>query len=72
VLAMTPAGLRTDIRWLSGSDYGFNSRLDDGITLDDPCPRHLGQDARLGQLVLAGGKHLRLPESGLSLGFQLR
>ncbi len=69
---MTPAGLRTEIRWRSGSDFGFNLRLDDGITLDDPSPRQLGQDARLGQLVLAGGRHLRLTESGLSLGFHLK
>lgn len=70
--AMTPAGLRTTIRWRSEADLAFNTRLDDGITLDDPSPRRLGQDARLGQLALAGGKYPRLTESGLGLGFRLK
>lgn len=70
--AMTPAGLRATFRWRSEADLAFNMRLDDGITLDDPSPRRLGRDARLGLLVLAGGKYPRLTESGLGLGFRLK
>lgn len=67
--AMIPAGLRMAIRWRP--DMGAGRKLDHDFVLDDPSPRHLGKDARLGLLVLAGGRHTRLVESGLSLGFRL-
>ena len=69
--AMIPAGLRVDIRWRPDGGLGVSQRLDDGFILDNPGPRQLGRDARLGLLVLAGGRHTRLAGSGLRLGFHL-
>jgi len=69
--AVLPAGLRLEIRWRAGTDIRFDNRLGAGIILDDPSPRRLGEDARLGRTTLAAGRRLRLAETGLSLSFRL-
>lgn len=70
--AVVPAGLRIEIRWRAGTDLRLSRRLGEGIILDDPSARRLGQDARLGQLALASGGHLRLEGTVLNPGFRLK
>jgi len=70
--AMTPAGLRTAIRWRSAASHGLAPRLDESFVLDDPGHRRLGQDAHLGLTILAGGRYRQLAESGIGLGFRIQ
>lgn len=69
---MIPAGLRVDIRWQPQTLLRASRKLDQGFILDNPSPRQLNKNAQLGLLVLGGGRHQRLPETGLGLGFRLK
>jgi len=50
VAAMVPAGMRAIVRWRSAPP----SAPDDGVILDAPSLRRLGQDSELGMTMLAG------------------
>ena len=66
-----PAGLQLSLSWrvlpkvlLPGAEF-------DGMVLDANGPGALGEDSRLGRLVLGGKNANRIDDAGLGIGFRL-
>lgn len=65
--AMVPAGMRVIVRWRPAQpDAGA-----DGIILDEPSVRRLGQDSALGLIRLGREGHGRLADAGISTDIYL-